>query len=358
MTDAWRVIDSGLREPAQHIALDRALLEACNAGEIAPTLRFFRHTPSILLASRQPLVHECQPHVIGSSRPGIQRRLTGGTTWFCAAAHLGFSLYFRRPDARPPDMQAIGRQVCTVVIAALAAVGVDARVRGAREIAVDGRQIGVVGGVSEGAGLLYQGVLHFDFDAGEFVRASRNPGEGLGQRATAAAAARICGINALTGRRVDVALLKDRMIAAIESEFGIECHDNELSLTEHARFEHALAGIASPAWIDLVPAAASDVALEASEGSRSFVAHVLADRVHRRIKSVWFVRGTELTLGSGALELEAMLADTAYERIERNVETCFASRGGAGGCSSAEMIAVLRRALQLPLVVYPGAPRR
>ena len=144
-----------------------------------------------------------------------------------------------------------------------------AEIQDALRVWVDGRQIGVVGGVSEGAGLLYQGVLNFDFDAGEFVRALRNPGEGLGQRATAAAAARICGINALTGRRVDVALLKDRMIAAIESEFGIEFHDSELSLTEHVRFEHALAGIASPALTARLISTCSNCVLSALTNHRS-----------------------------------------------------------------------------------------
>ena len=55
MADAerWRVVDSGLRTAAQHIALDRALLEAREAGEIPGTLRFMRFTPSVLLGAAQ-----------------------------------------------------------------------------------------------------------------------------------------------------------------------------------------------------------------------------------------------------------------------------------------------------------------
>ena len=52
MVEMWRVIDTGLRAAAQNIALDRALLEARNAEEIASTLRFYRVAPAVL--SREP----------------------------------------------------------------------------------------------------------------------------------------------------------------------------------------------------------------------------------------------------------------------------------------------------------------
>ena len=56
MSEMWRVMDSGLRSAAQNIALDRALLEAREADEIASTLRFARFTPSVLLAFGQSAV--------------------------------------------------------------------------------------------------------------------------------------------------------------------------------------------------------------------------------------------------------------------------------------------------------------
>jgi len=44
-TPAWRWIDTGVRRPAENLALNRALLEARQAREIPSTLRFLRFTP-------------------------------------------------------------------------------------------------------------------------------------------------------------------------------------------------------------------------------------------------------------------------------------------------------------------------
>mgnify|MGYP001613109265 CR=1 FL=1 len=46
---SWRVINTGIRLPAENFALNRALLEARRTDEIPGTLRFLRFPPCALL---------------------------------------------------------------------------------------------------------------------------------------------------------------------------------------------------------------------------------------------------------------------------------------------------------------------
>ena len=61
MADHWRLIDSGLRPPAQHVALNRALLEARRADEVPSTLRFLRFPRCALIGCDRSIPQEIDP---------------------------------------------------------------------------------------------------------------------------------------------------------------------------------------------------------------------------------------------------------------------------------------------------------
>ena len=356
MAETWRVMDTGLRAAAQNIALDRALLEARHAEEIPSTLRFCRFTPSVLLASRQSVTHEADPDFCRSAGCGVQRRLSGGDAVYGDGAQLGWALYLHRRDIGTPDMRAVARRICHAVAAALVALGADARYRAPDDTAVAGRRIGTAGGVFEGAALLYQGILYFDLDVATVLRAMRTPGTGLADHAVEAARERMGDLRAALGYVPAFALVRDRLVAAFESEFAIEFQEADLSLTEHARYQRALAETDTPGWIDLVRGAASEVTVAtAAHQHPAGVLHasVLYDRARCRIKQVWFTgEGNRLRAPALLLDLEAELRETAVERLERNVRAFFAGRAvEVPGLTAADFIAVMRRALQLPLVV-------
>lgn len=355
MVAIWRVIDTGLRAAAQCIALDRALLEARQAEEITSTLRFYRCMPAVLLGSRDCAAHETELDFCAETGIAVQRRITGGPAVYCDGAQLGWALYLHQRDVRTSDMRAIARRICHAVAAALDALNVNARYRAPDQIETSGRRIGAGGGVVEGDALLYQGLLYFDLDVATASRALRSPAQGLIDHAVEAAHARTADLKIMCGQAPAFALVRDRLVAALENEFAVEFQEADLSLTEHARYQHALAEIDTPGWSNLVQRPASDVATAiASHQHAGGVLHasVLYDRACRRIKQVWFTDSGYAPPAPTLLAFEAHLNDTAVDRLEHNTHTFFRDHAiPAPAPAPADFIAVLRRALQLPLIV-------
>jgi hypothetical protein len=183
----------------------------------------------------------------------------------------------------------------------------------------------------------------------------RTPASGVARHAAAAAHERITDVRTVLGECPDARLIKDRLVAAFESEFEVEFHDADLSLSEHARYERALAEIDTADWIHLVDRPASEVVAVAAEQTCAagiLRADVLYDRARSRIKQVWFTGGLTPLTTLPAAGLESALCDSAIERLERNVRAFF-SVEETRGCAwvAADFISVMRRALQLPLIV-------
>ena len=354
MSEMWRSIDTGLRPAAQNIALSRALLEARCADEISSTLRFLRYAPCVLLACRQSPAQELDSAYCSSAGIAVQRRITGGDAVYCDENQLGWELYLHRRDVGNSDMAAVAKRVCHAAATAISALGVDARFRPRHDIEVDGRVISRGGGAVDADALLYQGILLIDSDGGNGRRALRSPATPWLAELSKLAHERVTDLAAVLGERPDASLIKRNMTAAFESEFDVEFQEGDLSLSEHARYQRALAEIDAPDWINLVHEPADDaLSFLAAHSIAGGLLHasLIYDRAARRIKQVRFNDDIGLSPGRTLADLEAALCDTPVERLQHHVRTFFAGRAIAmPSVTPDDFVAVLRRALQLPLI--------
>ena len=361
MAEMWRVMDTGLRGAAQNIALDRALLEARNAEEIPSTLRFYRFTPAVLLGSRHSPAHESDVDYCRAANIAIQRRISSGDPVYCDRAQLGWALYLHRRDVGSADMQAVARRIGHAVAGALGALGVAAGFRAPQDIEAGGRRLGAAGGVLEGNALLYQGLLQIDQDLPTLLQAMRTPAPLPLEQAVAAARERMTDLKSVLDAPPDSSRLRDLLIAAFESEFAAEFHDADLSLTEDTRYQHALAEIDTPDWINLVAEPAAQVALATAtleSGGNAIEARVLYESVRQRIKQVWFAVAGRGEPAGAQPELEAVLANTAVDRLDRNIRGFFSTHPTVlPALTPADYIHAMRRALKLPLVMPNSQPR-
>ena len=129
--ERWRLITTWGADPGFNMGLDEALLEGADG---APTVRFYSWSPDTLsLGYFQKLAD-----VPGAARAGaLVRRITGGGA-IHHSGELTFSLSapLAHPLFRGPVAESYAR-VHAAVIAALAAVGVEAELCGARDLASD-----------------------------------------------------------------------------------------------------------------------------------------------------------------------------------------------------------------------------
>jgi lipoate---protein ligase len=256
-------------------------------------------------------------------------------------------------------MQAVARRICHAAATAISALGVDARYRPRNDIEVDGRKISGTGGAFDGDALLYQGTLLIDFDVEKMLRVLRIPAEKLSDKAIASARERIANLTDLLGRRPDPVLIKRNLIQAFESEFNVEFQEGDLTLTEHARYQVALAEIDTLDWIDLVHRPASDMPRYESVqkfGGGLLRASLTYDRLAHRIKQVWFSGDCFISPRRTIVDLEAALHDTSVERLEHNVRVFFAAREvDMLALTPDDFIAVMRLAVKQPIVASSRA---
>ena len=194
-----RVIDTGIRAGRENMALDRALIEAHDAGRIPDTLRFLRFRPSALVGAHQILSHEVRLDYCRAKGIEVGRRITGGGALFLDERQFGWELVVDRTRFGTADLSRIAAILCEAAAEALQRLGVPAAYRPRNDIEVAGRKVSGTGGFVEGRTLLYQGTLLVDFDAAEMISALKVPVEKLAKRDLDSAQKRVITLREVLG---------------------------------------------------------------------------------------------------------------------------------------------------------------
>jgi len=241
----WRWIDTGVLPPAENLALNRALLEARQAGEAPSTLRFLRFTPSALVGRHGDPAKELDLAYCRAEGIAVQRRITGGGAIYMDPNVLGWELYLDKAEAGSAEMAAISRRICGAAAQAIAALGAPAEFRAPTDIVVGGRKISGTGGALDGDALVYQGTLLVDFDVARMLRAL-----GVADEKThAGARAATVNLKELVAALPSAAALRGAFIGAFAREFGVAIEMGELNAAERARLAAALAEMDTPEWV-------------------------------------------------------------------------------------------------------------
>lgn len=324
---AWRLIDTGLRPAAENIAINRAMLEAHQQGQIPHTLRFLRFTPSALVGFHQSVEQELRVDYCAAHGIAIQRRITGGGAIYFDETQIGWELYLDRKTLGTADMQEISRRICELAAAGIRRLGVDAYFRPRNDIEVHGCKISGTGGAFEGDSIMYQGTLLIDFDIEKMLRVLRIPAEKLSDKAIASARERVANLKDLLGAVPE----RETVIAALTQSFaegfGADFERADvMNAAEREKFRQALAEIDHPDWIYMVERPLSDAPLiegvHKAEGGLLRVALAL-DLPKRRIKQAWFTGDFFVNPKRMIADLEATLRDSPLDQVRRTVDTFF-----------------------------------
>ena len=349
MQKTWRIVDTGLRRAAENIALNRALLEARQANEAPPTLRFLRFMPSALLGFHQSAEQELNLDYCQAQGITVQRRITGGGAIYFDETQLGWELYLHKRDLECVDMQAISRRICTAAARGIQALGVDAQYRPRNDIEVDGRKISGTGGAFDGDALLFQGTLLIQFDVEKMLRVLRIPAEKLSDKAIASARERVANLADLLGVAPALADVQAQLANAFAQEFDVAFTPGTLTAAEQARFDVALPEIDCEDWVHLLRQPISDrPTLQATLKLPAGLVEVRVnyDAARQRILQLWFSGDFFISPRRTIADLEACLRDSDVHAVQRNVETFFAQRTvDMLGLCAQDFVAVIQSAL-------------
>jgi len=361
MSENWRLLDTGLRAPAQNIALNRALLESRRAREVPGTLRFQRFTSCALLGNHQSAAQEFDLDYCRAKRIVIQRRITGGSAFYCDENQLGWELYLCESDVGSKDMRAVSRRIGHAAATAIGALGLDARYRDRGDIVIDGRRICRSMGVSDGDALLYQGMIHVDLDAEIMLRVMRIRPEDVSDKIIALARGRAVGLRELLGAKTDTLRMKENIAEAFGSEFNVEFSEGDLTLSEHARFETALREIDAPDWPNFIKRPAASVRfLEARRevAGGLLEAHLVFDTTLLVVKQALFLVNVRIVPQSAVADLEAALLDAPVDQIEARICAFFRDRKiEMSSLSPTDFIELIRQAVDPAAVIRTGKNR-
>jgi lipoate-protein ligase A len=236
MSQAFRVIDSGVIEGRLNIAIGQAIVEAHQAGTVPDTLRFLRFPPTALVGRHQALAQEINLDYCRENDIGVVRRITGGGAIFLDPGQLGWELAFRRSTLGSTSLADLAREICEVVADGISRLGVEASYRPRNDIEVGGRKISGTGGFFDGDTLFYQGTVLVDMNPQVMVSALRVPKAKLEKRNLDSAEQRVVTLRELLGDDTPgLPQIQEALVAAFSERFGLQMTPAELSAAEHEK---------------------------------------------------------------------------------------------------------------------------
>lgn len=173
-----KCLDLTLPAPAENLACDEALLEACEAGECDEVLRFWEpEGPFVVVGFSNRIRREVHWERCRSEEVPVLRRLSGGGTVVQAAGCLNYSLILRVDEAGPTGT--VSGSNCWILkrmAGALATVLNDTpEVLGQTDLGVCGRKFSGNAQKRRRRALLFHGSLLLDFDLGLIERLLPHP---------------------------------------------------------------------------------------------------------------------------------------------------------------------------------------
>lgn len=235
----FRVVDSGLRSGRENIALDQAMIEAHQAGEIGDTLHFIHFKPVALVGRHQAVSQEVNTEFCIENGIEIGRRITGGGAIFMNEDVLGWALVCDRTSLGGGSLGDLTGRVCEAAASGLSRLGVNARFRPRNDIEIDGRKVSGTGGFFDGSTLIYQGTVIIESNPELMFSALNVARDKLAKRGLEDAAARVTNLTAELGRRPETADIIAALKAGFAETLGLDLYDDAMSEAEERRAKDA-----------------------------------------------------------------------------------------------------------------------
>ncbi|WP_425396555.1 lipoate--protein ligase family protein [Aeoliella sp.] len=174
------LLDLTLDSPAENIALDEALLEACAAGELGGVLRLWEApSPMVVVGRGSRLLKEVNLDACGAADVPVLRRASGGMSIVAGPGCLMYAVVDRQTGGKS-NIDLVHQRVLDTLVAGFQQAGLAVARAGTSDLVVESTD-GLLRKVSgnslrlrQGA-FLYHGTLLYDFDLPLITRYLQQP---------------------------------------------------------------------------------------------------------------------------------------------------------------------------------------
>jgi lipoate-protein ligase A len=329
MCAKWRLLDTGVRDAAENMCLDKAVLEARARDEVPNTIRFLQFsTPAVLVGYHQAVDLEVRTSYCQMEGIDINRRLTGGGAIFFDHTQLGWEVIAGR-EGLPGGALAINELMCRGLVEALSLLGVQATFRPVNDVEVEGRKISGTGGTESGGALLFQGTLLVDFDVETMVRALRIPTEKLRDKEIDSIRDRVTCLKWILGEVPPLSRIKDAVAEGLSRVLGVEFEEGGLTGWESAYLAEHVASFREDPWVHRVRRPMNSdrmlYSVHKAPGGLIRTSLLLDDR--RSIIKYVLITGDFFAFpDTTVLDLEAALKSCPVPRMEERIRAFFDAR--------------------------------
>lgn len=324
MVDEWRLLDTGVRNVFDNLALDETLLEAKTRYPTPNTLRFLQFSPNaVLVGLHQNVAQEvrvdfCQEHNID-----ICRRITGGGAIYFDEPQLGWEIIVDKSHPKiPRKIERVYEVMCQGTIEGLKKLNVEAEFRPKNDIEVGGRKISGTGGAQDVDALFFQGTLLTDFDVETMIKSLRIPTEKLKDKELESVKDRVTCLKWELGETPVLPVLKQALIEGIEQVFGCKLVEGELTAEELKLFAKKQPKFASKEWIyDLRRPLDARQTLEARTKTQGGLIRValVVDSITQQLQSTLITGDFSVYPKRTIFDLEATLKGVYINDMEQTV---------------------------------------
>ena len=227
--ERWRLIDSGLCEPAYTGAADEAIARARAAGEVQTTLHFYtRKTPTISMGYFEKVGESVNLPLCKRDGVFILRRVSGGSAIYTDKGQIIYALIGLAKEFPHNVNESYGR-ICSAVIRGLAHLGIGADFKPINDVQIDGKKVSGSAQLRKWGALLQHGTMILELDRERMFSYLRINREKLEKQGVNRPQDRVTSLYEATGRRFSRGEVVTALVKGFEDEFGVEIAAGELT---------------------------------------------------------------------------------------------------------------------------------
>jgi lipoate-protein ligase A len=238
--DEFRFIDLELHTAYENMAIDEAIMLSLKEGNVKPTLRLYRWSPSaVSIGTFQGMNDEVDVEFCRANNIDFIRRITGGGAVFHDLnGEITYSIIL--PSSHrlaPDDVIESYKLICRGIIGALERLGISSQFKPINDVIADGKKVSGNAQTRRHACVLQHGTILLDLDVNIMFQALKVPKEKISDKMITDVKQRVTSIRDIARREITMEELNSALQHGFSKELEIRLVKGHLTGEEEKTAE-------------------------------------------------------------------------------------------------------------------------